>query len=116
LNATKFVKLLDEAGLGHYLEDNDNSYTVLAPQNEALDIDEIPRKYLNAWLSYHIVKGQWKPDNFTDGQLLTSESKSDDLRGGKQRIKVYVDESGVIEDHKSISFGRSGVAQDPGKL
>jgi uncharacterized surface protein with fasciclin (FAS1) repeats len=117
MNVTKFVTLLDEAGLGHYLDDNNGSYTILAPLNEALDLDEIPRKYLKTWLSYHIVKGQWKPDDFTDGQLLKTESESDELDGRKQRLKVHVENSGLISsDHKSITFGRSGVAQEPGNL
>lgn len=117
MNVTKFVTLLDEAGLGHYLDDNNGSYTILAPLNEALDLDEIPRKYLKTWLSYHIVKDQWKPENFTDGQLLKTESKSDELDGRKQRLKVHVENSGLISsDHKSITFGRSGVAQEPGNL
>jgi Fasciclin domain len=115
MNATKFVSLLDEAGLGHYLEDSDNAYTILAPLNEALDLDEVPRKYLKNWLSYHILKGQWMPDNFTDGQLLKTESRSDELDGRKQRLKVYVESSHLnAKDHKSITFGRSGVATEPG--
>ncbi|KAG2179174.1 hypothetical protein INT43_002024 [Umbelopsis isabellina] len=113
MNATKFVKLLEEAGLDKYLEDDSKSYTILAPLNEALDLDEVPRKYLNAWLSYHIVEGQWNPENLTDGQLLKTESKSDKLNGKKQRVKVQVEDSAVIKGHKSINFGRSGVAQDP---
>ncbi|KAG2187558.1 hypothetical protein INT44_005247 [Umbelopsis vinacea] len=116
MNATKFVSLVDEAGLGHYLEDSDNSYTILAPLNEALDLDEVPRKYLKNWLSYHILKGQWMPNNFTDGQLLKTESRSDELDGRKQRLKVYVENSRLIaDDHKSITFGRSGVAAEPAK-
>jgi hypothetical protein len=63
------------------------------------------------------VKGQWKPDDFTDGQLLKTESESDELDGRKQRLKVHVENSGLISsDHKSITFGRSGVAQEPGNL
>jgi uncharacterized surface protein with fasciclin (FAS1) repeats len=115
MNATKFVTLLDEAGLGHYLEDSDNVYTVLAPLNDALDLDEIPRKYMKTWLSYHILKGQWMPDNFTDGQLLKTESRSEELGGRKQRLKVHVESNGLkASDHKSITFGRSGVAHEPG--
>lgn len=114
LNATKFVALLDEAGLGSYLDNKDHSYTILAPLNEALDLDEIPRKYLKTWLSYHIVRGQWKPENFTDGQLLKTESKTDELNGRKQRLKVHVDNNKFLsEDHRSITFGRSGVAHEP---
>ncbi|CAM0139220.1 unnamed protein product [Umbelopsis sp. WA50703] len=113
MNATKFVTLLEEAGLEKYLEDDSKSYTILAPQNDALDLDEVPRKYLNAWLSYHIVDGQWNPENLTDGQLLKTESKSDKLNGKKQRVKVQVEDSTVGSGHKSINFGRSGVAKDP---
>jgi hypothetical protein len=115
MNATKFVSLLDEAGLGHYLEDSGNTYTILAPLNEALDLDEVPRKYMKNWLSYHILKGQWMPDNFTDGQLLKTEARTDELDGRKQRLKVYVENSRLTgNDHKSITFGRSGVANEPG--
>ncbi|KAI8138994.1 FAS1 domain-containing protein [Fennellomyces sp. T-0311] len=115
LNATKFVSLLEGHGLEHYLKTND-AYTVIAPPNEELDESDVPRNMIRSWLKYHIVAKKYDLDNFTDGELLRTES-SDHLGGdSKQRLIVHVIEQTqkpVNAMKKSVQFDRASLIGNP---
>ncbi|KAI8338344.1 FAS1 domain-containing protein [Chlamydoabsidia padenii] len=103
VNATKFVSLLDRYGLGYYLAPGVTNFTVLAPENDSIDEGALPDNLKKAWLSYHIVHGQWFPDQLHDRQLLSSEYKSPQLNDQAQRIPI-----GLYETRKSsIFFGNA---------
>ncbi|KAI8887676.1 FAS1 domain-containing protein [Backusella circina FSU 941] len=108
LNATKFVSLVDEYGLGHYLDSETTNITLLAPTNDVIDEDTIPNSQKKQWLNYHIVNGVWGPDDLNDRMLLETEYTSDQLGGGHQKLSVHVHDRRDLP--KSIQFGSgSGV-------
>lgn len=116
VNATKFVSLLDDYGLDHYMDNNDNNqkYTFLAPGNEDINEDMIPNIYKRNWLSYHILTGYMPPDQLVDGSLLRTEFLSNDLGGAPQRVPILVEAEGQHTMGRSIRFSHSRVLSDPG--
>lgn len=111
IDATKFVSLLDRYGLGYYLAPGVTNFTVLAPENDSIDEGSLPDNLKKAWLSYHIVHGQWFPDQLHDRQLLPSEYKSPQLNDQAQRIPI-----GLYETRKSsIFFGNARSQNAPSK-
>ncbi|KAG0051784.1 hypothetical protein BGZ83_003310 [Gryganskiella cystojenkinii] len=102
LNATQFVERLRQAGLSHFIDDPEASYTIFAPQDRAL-----------AWVSddvnddllrYHIVSGRKQLHGFKDGQLLETELYTDELNGHSQRSKVT-----IRQDHQQSLVAIDGV-------
>ncbi|KAF9425738.1 hypothetical protein BGZ94_007278 [Podila epigama] len=89
MNATSFVGKLRDAGLSHYIDVPEASYTIFAPRDDVADI--------NNWkdgpnaadvLRYHIVPGKRQLTSFQDGQLLATELHTDELNGLAQHSKV----------------------------
>ncbi|KAI9492063.1 FAS1 domain-containing protein [Zychaea mexicana] len=114
LNATKFVTLLEDNGLKGYLDTKD-PYTLVAPPNEELDERNIPRSEIQSWLKYHIIDKKYELDNFTDGDLLKTES-GDHLGGDKQRLRVHSvdqDQMPVNAKKKSVQFDRANLIGNP---
>ncbi|KAI8638874.1 FAS1 domain-containing protein [Parasitella parasitica] len=112
LNATTFVSLIDEYGLGRFLDEETNNVTILAPANEVLDADDIPSNKKVQWLSYHIAQGAWRPQDLMDRMLLKTEYNSPHLANQPQRLLVRVgdDRRDVAANDKqallkSIRFG-----------
>ncbi|KAI9490421.1 FAS1 domain-containing protein [Zychaea mexicana] len=114
LNSTKLVSLMDDYGLKHYLEDDVEKYTILAPGNDDIKEDSIPDSIKKDWLSYHVIGGSLTPDLLIDGSLLKSQFMSSRLGGAPQRIPVFVEnEAPVKSAGKSIRFEHSRVLADP---
>ncbi|KAI9278915.1 FAS1 domain-containing protein [Phascolomyces articulosus] len=114
LNSTKLVSLMDEYGFEHYLENDAQKYTIIAPANDDIKDDAIPDSIKKDWLSYHVIGGSFSPDLLTDGTLLKSEFVSSRLGGASQRIPVFVEtEAPVKAAGKSIRFEHSRVLADP---
>ncbi|KAG2235542.1 FAS1 domain-containing protein [Thamnidium elegans] len=106
LNATKFVSLIDQYGLGNFLDSESNDVTILAPTNEVIDEDDIPNNLKKQWLSYHLIQGAWKPTDLVDRTLLKSEYNSSLLLNESQRMVVRVGKDENLKDLlKSIQFG-----------
>lgn len=116
--------MVDEYGLGRFLDEGTNNVTILAPTNEVLDEDDIPNNQKVQWLSYHIAQGAWEPHDLNDHMLLKTEYNSTQLRNESQRLLVTVennrnnvketDRSAIL---KSIRFGdHSRVVGDDSKL
>ncbi|KAI8097423.1 FAS1 domain-containing protein [Halteromyces radiatus] len=109
VNATKFVSLLDNYGLGHYLASGVTNFTLLAPDNDSIDEGSIPDNVKKSWLSYHILHGQWYRDQLTDRQLLPSEFKSPQLNDQPQQVPVSLSDT---TRKSSLFFGDAGVHDD----
>ncbi|GAA5805788.1 hypothetical protein HPULCUR_011314 [Helicostylum pulchrum] len=113
MNATRFIELLDQNGLGSYLDDQHDVTTILAPPNDSLDEKSFtlqgPSKDL---LKYHIIHGRYEPSDLQDGQLLETESH-DNLGDAYQRLDVHSD---VNLLRNNIQFGKSSVLGDPVKV
>lgn len=106
LNATKFVSLIDQYGLGNFLDSESNDVTILAPTNEVIDEDDIPNNLKKQWLSYHLIQGAWKPTDLVDRRLLKSEYNSSLLLNESQRMVVRVGKDEKLQELlKSIQFG-----------
>ncbi|KAK4520092.1 Aconitate hydratase mitochondrial [Mucor velutinosus] len=110
LNATKFVSLVDEYGLGRFLDEGTNNVTILAPTNEVLDEDDIPNNKKVQWLSYHIAQGAYGPEDLENRMLLKTEYNSSQLNHQSQRLLVTVgnDKRDMNDRHsllKAIRFG-----------
>ncbi|KAI8094518.1 FAS1 domain-containing protein [Thamnidium elegans] len=121
MNATRFIELFDENGLGSYLDDQHDVITILAPPNDSLDEKSFtmkgPSKDL---LKYHIIQGRYEPSDLQDGQLLETESH-DNLGDAYQRLNVHINSQSLgLTDHKlfrnNIQFGKSAVLGDPVKV
>ncbi|KAG0169886.1 hypothetical protein DFQ28_002788 [Apophysomyces sp. BC1034] len=120
MNATKFISLFYENGLGDYLENANNSpFTILAPPNEALNENTVPKNQLKSWLRYHIVQDKYNEGDLVDNALLKTESQ-DHLGRHFQRVRVHVtDQDAVMTGQdihatkQSIQFGRAGLVGNP---
>ncbi|ORZ02849.1 FAS1 domain-containing protein [Syncephalastrum racemosum] len=108
LNATKYVSLLDEQGLGYYMDDDKHNYTFLCPGNEDIDEDEIPYNERQDWLSYHLLEGAWHSDDMQDGLLLETEFASPQLGGARQRVPVFVQAESALSAHDSQALAAMG--------
>ncbi|KAL0090947.1 hypothetical protein F4703DRAFT_1835922 [Phycomyces blakesleeanus] len=115
MNATKFVNLLEDNGLGNYLKEADTrGYTFIVPTDEALETTDLSKKETVSWLKYHIIDRVYNPKDFVNGALLQTES-TDQLGDAKQRLRVHVnDQDDALK--QNIQFGRSGTAGSPCKL
>ncbi|KAI7856820.1 FAS1 domain-containing protein [Circinella umbellata] len=115
LNATKFVTLFEEYGLKDFLHTSDE-YSIVAPPNDELNERNIPRSEIQSWLKYHIISKKYDLNNFTDGQLVKTES-DDHLGGnGKQRILIHIvdqDQTPINARKKSIQFDHSNLIGNP---
>lgn len=122
LNATKFVSLVDEYGLGRFLDEGTNNVTILAPTNEVLDEDDVPNNKKVQWLSYHIAQGAYGPEDLENHMLLKTEYNSSQLADQSQRLLVTVgSDKRVLKDRhsllKAIRFGdHSKVVGDDSKI
>ncbi|KAF9346830.1 hypothetical protein BGX26_001661 [Mortierella sp. AD094] len=95
LNATKFVDALREAGLSHYIDDPEASYTIFAPQDDTFNTEAVSEDgEMSEVLRYHVVPGKQTRVNFKDGQLLETEFYTELLDGRAQRSKVNVKQEG----------------------
>ena len=116
LNATKFVTLFEEYGLEDFLNTKDE-YSIVAPPNDELNERNIPRSEIQSWLKYHIISKKYDLHNFTDGQLVQTES-DDHLGGyGKQRLLIHIvdqDQTPVNARKKSIQFDHANLIGNPG--
>ncbi|ORZ13544.1 FAS1 domain-containing protein [Absidia repens] len=108
INATKFVSLLDEYDLGYYLAPGVTNFTVLAPDNNAINEGSIPDNVKKAWLSYHILHGRWDRNLLKDRLLIESEYKSPQLKKHSQVVPVYLPEGWK----STIYFGNARVHGD----
>ncbi|KAH8922654.1 hypothetical protein BT69DRAFT_1320022 [Atractiella rhizophila] len=118
LNATRFVSLLKEADLSHYInsrhedEDDTESWTILAPRDDVPDLIRLEAMLrrgssleaeLKDVLQYHVLPGKLTADELArradewvhseEGEdakvvIVESEMKTMDLRGGRQRLEV----------------------------
>ncbi|KAI8341307.1 FAS1 domain-containing protein [Chlamydoabsidia padenii] len=109
LKATAFVSLLDEYGLNHYLDPTVTDFTFLAPDDASIDEGSLPDNIKKAWLSYHLVHGQWNRDELLDRQLLASELKTAQLNHKPQQITVYLPETNRV----SLSFDNARSYGEP---
>ncbi|KAI7865324.1 FAS1 domain-containing protein [Spinellus fusiger] len=120
INATRFVSLLENYGLGSFLKpDEDVTHTFLVPPNEALDTDNLSHKEIESWLKYHILSSAYKPKDLVDGTFLKTMSNSRLGGSNRQRILVRVnnDGSNSYDFHTqfsklSVQFGNVGNAGD----
>ncbi|KAI9018663.1 FAS1 domain-containing protein [Phycomyces nitens] len=112
MNATKFVDLLEENDLGHYIKDADtHGYTFIVPTDDALKLSEYSKKETVSWLKYHIIDRVYRPKDLVNGALLQTES-NDHLGSAKQRVRVHVNDK-ENSLRQNIQFGRSGAAGEP---
>ncbi|KAG2225750.1 hypothetical protein INT45_011418 [Circinella minor] len=115
LNATKFVTLFEEYGLEDFLHTKDE-YSIVAPPNDELNERNIPRSEIQSWLKYHIISKKYDLNNFTDGQLVKTES-DDHLGGnGKQRLLIHIvdqDQTPINARKKSIQFDHANLIGNP---
>lgn len=103
LNATKFIALLDEYGLDHYLDKRTTNITLLVPTNEVIDEDDIPNNQKKQWLSYHIAQGAWNSSDLHDHMLLESSYYSPQLDNQPQRLLVRVSPTSIhFGDHSKV--------------
>ncbi|KAG0954100.1 hypothetical protein G6F32_003747 [Rhizopus arrhizus] len=109
IHATNFGRLLDNNGLGHYLDkDQIDKVTILAPPNDKLDEGNVPKNQMKAWLEYHIVRNRYRPSDFSHGQLLETHSHDDLGDSYYQHIPVT-----ISEPNKLIQFDKSHMLRDP---
>ncbi|KAI7902677.1 FAS1 domain-containing protein [Cokeromyces recurvatus] len=117
MNSTRFIKLFDDQGLGHYLDDDDvdddAKITILAPPNESLDNNNEMILATKSWLKYHLIHGCYEPSDLQDGQLLETESHDDLGDSLYQRLDVHIIKSEPGGGQESILFGKSGVLGNP---
>jgi uncharacterized surface protein with fasciclin (FAS1) repeats len=87
LNATKFVERLRKAGLNHYIDDPEASFTIFAPQDP---VSELVFGDDHDVLRYHVVRGKKQVFGFQNGQLLETELYTEELNGEPQRSKISI--------------------------
>lgn len=105
MNATSFVHQLRDAGLSHYIDTSDESYTIFAPQDDtAGSIDMMKDADPADVLKYHVVPGKRLLPNFQDGLLLDTELHTEELNGFAQKSKVS-----VKQDRKQSIVSINGV-------
>lgn len=117
MNATKLAQLFDTNELGDYLNNTQQSLTLLVPPNEALDESLIPQNDIEEWLKYHLIDQRMGPETLVDGALLKTKAGRDLLgAGNKQRIRVHVtvQDKGYHTSKQSIQFDRAVVVGEPG--
>ena len=142
LNATRFVELIYEAGLEHYINKpahlqrrDGEAFTFLAPRDDVIDAwypgHPLPqpassahvglsREYrkgpsLEEVVRYHILPGQIRPVDLTSGMLLSTELRDWKLREGRQKMPVQVDDSSASDrkGNGDVAFGDANVLREP---
>ncbi|KAJ9476906.1 Beta-Ig-H3/Fasciclin [Pseudozyma hubeiensis] len=140
LNASRFVDLIYDAGLQHYINQpahlqrqNQDTFTFLAPRNDVIDAwysghwsasdssrGRFSREYrkgptLDEVVRYHILPGQIRPADLTSDMLLNTELLDWKLREGRQKMPVTVDDSRVSDTkgNGDVAFGDANVLRDP---
>lgn len=120
LNCTSFVSMLRSVNLTDLIRDTEQKYTILAPQDDVLDIlgdSDLPEKgspELKKLLQYHFVPGHWTAEKLENGMLLETTLEEEGLKGGKQVLSVDVHHSG--KDSKGLQFAGASVIGDPSKF
>lgn len=105
MNATSFVHQLRNAGLSHYIDTSDGSYTIFAPQDDVSgDIEMRAGDEPADVLKYHVVPGKRLLPSFQDGLLLDTELHTEELNGLAQRSKVS-----IKQDRKRSTVSINGV-------
>lgn len=142
LNASRFVDLIYDANLQHYINKpahlqrrDQDTFTFLAPRDDVIDMwypgyalpqptarseGRLSREYrkgpaLEEIVRYHILPGQIRPGNLTSGMLLNTELADWKLRQGRQKMPVTVDDS-AASDRKGngdVAFGDANVLRAP---
>ncbi|KAJ2720389.1 hypothetical protein GGI07_004629 [Coemansia sp. Benny D115] len=139
LNATMFVRLFKDCGLGEYIDGTnpDRKVTLLVPTNRAMedafgyelgdddDDDDTgvesaalpnaksPRERQREWALYHIVDGQKSVDDLVHSPLLRTKLATEWTQGKPQVVKAQVDQalSGLA---KHVSFnGADNILPEP---
>ncbi|SPO20825.1 uncharacterized protein UTRI_00302 [Ustilago trichophora] len=142
LNATRFVELIYEAGLEHYINKpahlqrrDGEAFTFLAPRDDVIDAwypgqpllqptistdARLSREYRNGpaleeVVRYHILPGQIRPANLASGMLLNTELRDWKLREGRQKMPVQVDDSSASDrkGNGDVAFGDANVLREP---
>ncbi|KAG0012865.1 hypothetical protein BGZ82_002394 [Podila clonocystis] len=105
MNATSFAHQLRDAGLSHYIDTSDESYTIFAPQDDVTGSIEMMKDVDPAdVLKYHVVPGKRLLPSFQDGLLLDTELHTEELNGFAQRSKVS-----IKQDRKRNTVSINGV-------
>ncbi|KAG0247859.1 hypothetical protein BG011_000802 [Mortierella polycephala] len=106
LNAMHFVDAMRRAGMTHYIDDPQASYTIFAPQDDSFNEGWMASllEPQSAVLKYHVVPGRKMPSSFQDGQLLETELVSEFLNGQAQRSKIT-----LKQDHKRTVVSVNGI-------
>lgn len=141
LNATRFVNLIYEAGLEHYInrpahlqKQDGDTFTFLAPRDDVIDtwypdhslpqlttsgagLSQELRKgpSLEEVVRYHILPGQIRPADLASGMLLNTELRDWKLREGRQKMPVQVDDSNTSDrkGNGDVAFGDANVIREP---
>jgi len=105
LDATKFMNALREAGLSHFIDDPEASYTIFAPQDDTFSSEWwFSGLESSDVLQYHIVPGKKLQTDFEDGQLLETHLRTEQLNGHAQRSKIN-----VKQDRKHAIYSINGI-------
>ncbi|KAG0331973.1 hypothetical protein BG004_001433 [Podila humilis] len=108
MNASGFVHQLRDAGLSHYIDSPDASYTFFAPQDDDESKETMKAMMKDAEpidvLKYHVVPGRRQLSSFHDGSLLDTELHTEQLNGLAQRSKIT-----VKQDRKNTVISVNGV-------
>ncbi|KAJ1735540.1 hypothetical protein LPJ61_000487 [Coemansia biformis] len=132
LNATVFVRLLKDAGLGDYIDGArpDRRLTLLAPTNgamaDAFDFEpgddaregadlaaRLPRDRQREWAQYHIVDGQYSIEELARHSLLRTTLAAGWTGYKAQAVKVQVDAAqSPLSKHVSFN-GADNILPEP---
>nr|CDI51202.1 conserved hypothetical protein [Melanopsichium pennsylvanicum 4] len=142
LNATRFVTLIYDAGMEHYINKpahvqrrDEDTFTFLAPRDDVIDawfpaqLRPLPmiatdspfsQEYrkgpaLEDIVRYHILPGQIRPGDLASGMLLNTELRDWKLREGRQKLPVQVDDSRASDrkGNGDVAFGDANVLREP---
>lgn len=142
LNATRFVDLVYQAGLEHYINKpahvqrrDGDQFTFLAPRDDVMDAwypghplpepvtpssARLSRDFrkgptIQEVVRYHILPGQLRPADLTSGMLLNTELRDWKLREGRQKMPVQVDDSSASDrkGNGDVAFGDANVLREP---
>ncbi|KAJ1846488.1 hypothetical protein LPJ70_002018 [Coemansia sp. RSA 2708] len=132
LNATAFVRLLKDSGLGDYIDGTrpDRKLTLLAPTNHAMDeafgydLDDdtpdsegntqrSPRDRQREWALYHVVDGQYDVAELAQTPLVRTKLASAWTGGRAQVVKAQVDQAHrALAKHVSFN-GADNILLEP---
>ncbi len=122
---TLFSKAIDRAGLYGTLDGNAGTYTVLAPDDEAMQLflseqgyntlDDVPEEQLKRLVNYHILETLKRADNFITGyvQTLAEFPVNDSV---KVRLSLYVSSGDSIVFNGIAKIVEGDVPVDNGIL